>query len=274
MILNVHSDASYMSEPGARSRAAGYFFLGWMPRAGEPIRLNGAFFCLCTILKFVAASAAEAKLGALFLNIREARIFRLTLEELGHPQPPTPIHADNETAVGIINGTIKRQRARMMEMRYFYCCDQVDKGYFQVIWTPGLENLADYLSKHHPGVHHKAVRPVYLHCEESPRVLQRAPTPKERRERKLSVATLAGKNSQPTVRNFSSGTIKPQASCEVAAACISSGRSNGLRGCVGNMVGWGAANQLVTASPPYYPGQTIESHRRLPPTSVGTSRWT
>ena len=85
MILNVHSDASYMSEPGARSRAAGYFFLGWMPRTVKPIRLNGAFFCLCTILKFVAASAAEAELGALFLNIREARVFRLTLEELGHP---------------------------------------------------------------------------------------------------------------------------------------------------------------------------------------------
>ena len=44
-----------------------------------------------------------------------------------HPQPPTPVHADNETAVGIVNGTIKRQRFRMFEMRYFYCCDQVDK---------------------------------------------------------------------------------------------------------------------------------------------------
>ena len=71
MILNIHSDASYMSEPGARSRAAGYFFLGWMPRKGEPICLNGAFFCLSAILKFVAASAAEAELGALFLNMRE-----------------------------------------------------------------------------------------------------------------------------------------------------------------------------------------------------------
>ena len=33
----------------------------------------------CAILKLVAASVAEAELGALFLNAQEARIIRLTL---------------------------------------------------------------------------------------------------------------------------------------------------------------------------------------------------
>ena len=64
-------------------------------------------------------SAAEAELGALFLNIKQGRIFQLTLKELGHPQPPTPVHVDNATAMGIANGTLKRQRSRLMEMRYF-----------------------------------------------------------------------------------------------------------------------------------------------------------
>ena len=91
----------------------------WQPRDDHPIRLNGAFHVFSTILKFVAASAAEAELGALFLNMKEGRIFRLTLAELGHPQPPTPIHCDNATAVGIVNNTVKKQRARSMEMRYF-----------------------------------------------------------------------------------------------------------------------------------------------------------
>ncbi len=50
MILNIHSDASYLSEAKARSRACGHFFLGWMPRNGEPIRLNGAFHVSTTIL--------------------------------------------------------------------------------------------------------------------------------------------------------------------------------------------------------------------------------
>ena len=75
MILNIHSDASYLSAKDARSRAAGIFFMGWQPRDNEPIRLNGAFHVLSTILKFVAASAAEAELGALFLNMKEGRIF-------------------------------------------------------------------------------------------------------------------------------------------------------------------------------------------------------
>ena len=111
MIMNIHSNASYLSESDARSRACGHFFMGWSPTDGDPIRLNGAFFTLCTILRFVIASAAEAELGALFRNCKEGMIFRLTLKELGHPQPETPIHCNNATTVGIANNTVKRQRS-------------------------------------------------------------------------------------------------------------------------------------------------------------------
>jgi hypothetical protein len=109
MILNVHSDASYLSAPKSCSRAGGYFFLGSLPRDGVPIKLNGAIHVTCTILKLVAASTAEAELGALFLNAQEAKVFRLILAKLGHPQPPIPIHIDNTTTVRIVNNTIKRQ---------------------------------------------------------------------------------------------------------------------------------------------------------------------
>jgi hypothetical protein len=177
MILNIHSDASYLSARGAKSRASGHFFLGWEPRDNEPIRLNGAFFNLCTMLKMVASSAAEAELGALFMCAKEGRIFRLTLAELGHPQPPTPIHCDNATAAGIANGTVKKQRSRSMEMRYFYICDQVKNEEFSVRWHPGQENLGDYASKHHDSRHHQQVRPVYLHEDDSPTLLPRALTP-------------------------------------------------------------------------------------------------
>jgi hypothetical protein len=51
MILNVLSDASYLSESEARSHACGhFFFMGWSPNDGDPIQLNGAFFTLCAIL--------------------------------------------------------------------------------------------------------------------------------------------------------------------------------------------------------------------------------
>jgi hypothetical protein len=75
MILNIHSDASYLLEEKARSRACGHFFMGWMPKNGKPIRLNGAFHVSMTILCFIVASAAEAELGALYHNCQTGIIF-------------------------------------------------------------------------------------------------------------------------------------------------------------------------------------------------------
>ena len=119
MVLNIHSEALYLTEPNGCSRACGHFFMGSLPEDGKPIKLNGAFHTLCVILRFMVASAAEAKLGALFLNCQEGMIFRLTLEDLGHPQTKIPVHCDNATAIRIANNTIKRQLWRAMEMRYF-----------------------------------------------------------------------------------------------------------------------------------------------------------
>ena len=177
MILNIHSDASYLSEAKARSRACGHFFMGWMPIDDAPIRLNGAFHVSTTILRFVVASAAEAELGALYHNCQTGIVFRLTLADMGHPQPKTPVHCDNATAVGIANNTIKRQRSRSMEMRFFWIGDKIAQGMYKFCWYPGQENLADYQSKHHTGAHHVAVRPWYLHMPNSPRVLPRAASP-------------------------------------------------------------------------------------------------
>ena len=132
MILNIHSDASYLSEPRARSRASGHYFLGSKLEPNKPIVLNGAVHTLCQILKFVAASVAEAELRALYLNVKQGRIIRLALEEMGHPQPPTPINCDNLTTTGIVNGTVKQQRSRSMEKNYFYVIDQVDNKQFIV----------------------------------------------------------------------------------------------------------------------------------------------
>ena len=92
--------------------------MGSVPKENEPIPVNGNIYVLCGILKFVVASAAEAKLGALFMNAKEGRILRLILEELGHPQLPNPIHCNNKTAVNIANDTVKKHRLRSMEMHF------------------------------------------------------------------------------------------------------------------------------------------------------------
>jgi hypothetical protein len=75
IVMNIHSDASYLTEPKARSRTCGLFFMGWTPKDNKPIKLNGAFHTLCSILQFMVASVVEAGLGALFLNCQEGMIF-------------------------------------------------------------------------------------------------------------------------------------------------------------------------------------------------------
>eukprot|EP00804_Cyclotella_cryptica_P024309 CCRYP_020871-RA/>CCRYP_020871-RA protein AED:0.34 eAED:0.32 QI:0/0/0/1/1/1/2/0/475 len=181
MVLNIHSDASYLSIRDTKSRAAGIFFLGSIPINKEPIKLNGAIAVLCTILKFVASSAAEAELGALFLNAKEANIMQLTLQELGHPQPPTPVHCDNSTTIGIVTNTVKRQKSRSMEMRYFWLLENHANKLFDFQHHPGLENLADYPSKAHPGGHHLTLRPLYVNMPTSPCFLSRTAKPSVRR---------------------------------------------------------------------------------------------
>jgi hypothetical protein len=108
-----------------------------------PIKLKEVFFTLCTILWFVFTSAAEADLGALFLNCKQATIFRFTLKEKGHPQPPNSINCNNSTPVGIAINTIRRQCSRSMEMRFFWVADAVSQGKFNIKYFPEKENLAD-----------------------------------------------------------------------------------------------------------------------------------
>jgi hypothetical protein len=158
------------------SCACSHFFMGWMPKDGKSIRINGAFYVSTMILCFVVASAAKAELGTFYHNCQTGIIFQLTLTEMGHPQPKTSVHCDNATVVGIGNNTIKRQCLQSMEMRFIWIRDKIAQQMYDK-WHPGQENLADYQSKHHIGSHHTAVRPWYLHLENSPRVLPRATWP-------------------------------------------------------------------------------------------------
>ena len=114
MVLWTHSDASYLTAPKGRSRAAGYSFLSARPitaptNTTAPPPDNGPIHILCQTMRQVVSSAAEAELGALFLNAQDICPIRIALEELGHPQPATPMQTDNDTACGIINDTVKQK---------------------------------------------------------------------------------------------------------------------------------------------------------------------
>jgi hypothetical protein len=78
MILNIHSDASYLSEREAKNRSGGFFNLGSNITSKNKLT-NGAILVISTILKHVMSLAAEAEIGLVFLNAKEATTLRITL---------------------------------------------------------------------------------------------------------------------------------------------------------------------------------------------------
>jgi hypothetical protein len=173
MVLYIHSDASYLSEPKARSRSGGRFFLSDHPADLDqpPIKAltpNGPLHISSVILCNVMASAAEAKVGALFVNAQEGTVLRTTLIELGHPQPLTPLQSDNSTTTGILNASFLQRQFNAIDMRFYWVRDRVKHGHFLVYWRPGTaENLADYFTEHHPTAHHRLVQNTFLHPTKS-----------------------------------------------------------------------------------------------------------
>ena len=169
MKLAIHSDASYLSEPKARSRAGGHMFMA----GSEEIPINnGAVLNISQIKKAVMSSAAEAELGALFINAKTAVAMRKTLEEMGHPQPRTPIQTDNSTAHALLTNRILPKALKAMDMRFNWLRCRDAQGQYRFYWRPGTQNLADYWTKHHPASHHKSFRPQILTSPTDPEYLK------------------------------------------------------------------------------------------------------
>ena len=77
MMLALHSDASYLSEPDSKIRAAGNFFLG---KKNNESYNNGAIMTLSKIIKHVMSSASEAETAAILYNFKAALPLRVSLE--------------------------------------------------------------------------------------------------------------------------------------------------------------------------------------------------
>ena len=151
MVLVVHSDASYLSEPKARSRAGGHFFMSSDTK--DPAN-NGAVLNIAQLIKAVMLLAAEAELRAQYINACEAVPQRQLLEEMGHPQLPRPMQTNNSAALGVVTSNIQPRRTKAMDMRFHWLRCREAQNQFRFFWRPGKTNLADYWTKHHCTAHH------------------------------------------------------------------------------------------------------------------------
>jgi hypothetical protein len=146
MILHIHSDASYLLKNKAKIREGSFFYMGNSINTDKKLT-SGAILIISNVLKHIMSSAAEAEIVAVFINAKEGAVLRITLEEQGHPQPPTPMDTYNTTATGYSNGTIKQKRTKAIDMRFYWIKDRLKQGQFNVFWGRGYQNLADYFKK-------------------------------------------------------------------------------------------------------------------------------
>ena len=147
MILMSNVDGSYNSETNAGSRAAAFHYLG---RHSDPTFINGPLECLTTVIPTVVASAAETEYASLFIGGKSLLPLRYTLDDMDCIQPSTIIITDNIAAQSIANNTCKQRRSKSMDMRYHWIRDRVKLKDFKIIWRPGAESIADYLTKTQP----------------------------------------------------------------------------------------------------------------------------
>ena len=104
------------------------------------------------------SSAAEAEVGALFINAREAVYLRTILEAIVHPQPRTPIQTDNSTGEGVINSTMQPKKSKAWDLCFWWHKCRESQQQFRIFWRPGTYNLGNYWTKHHAAAHHQNIR--------------------------------------------------------------------------------------------------------------------
>ena len=147
MILAMHSDGSYLSEPDSKSRAAGHYYL---TNKGTQDLNNGAILTLTKIIKHVMGSAGETEMASLYYNCKNAVPLRRALNEMGHQQPQTTVVTDNSTAEGLINKIMSPRRAKTYDRKTNWLKCREAQQQFNIIWKSGKINRADYHSKTHP----------------------------------------------------------------------------------------------------------------------------
>ena len=85
------------------------------------------------------------------------------LKALGHPQPPTPIKTDNVTATAFIHQTMQHEKSKSWDMRYWWLKEKLVQSEFDIFWDKGVNNWADYFTKHFAPSVHQLLRPRYVH---------------------------------------------------------------------------------------------------------------
>jgi hypothetical protein len=127
MVAAICSNASYLSKHKSCSRVGGHMF---MTRKDKIPFNNGTIFNILQIIQAVMSSAAEAELGALFINAKTAILMCQMRTELGHPQPRMPMQTNNATAHVLLTSKILPKAIKAMDMHFHWLRCRNAQGQF------------------------------------------------------------------------------------------------------------------------------------------------
>ena len=84
------------------------------------------------------------------------------MEEMGHPQPQTPVIIDNTSAVRLAQNTMTPKRSKEYDKRVNWLkCREAQKQ-FKLMWESEKKNKADYHSKIHTTREYQHKRKEYV----------------------------------------------------------------------------------------------------------------
>ena len=145
MVLRGVCDASYASEPGAKSRIGAGFWLG--SKDDAYVVNNGLIEAASWKVDIVCGSVMEAEYIALYMLAQRAIFLKHICVALGYEQKSIDLYTDNACAKGIAEQSITMKRSRTVDIKYHWVRQRVQMGEFRIIWVPGQFNLADALTK-------------------------------------------------------------------------------------------------------------------------------
>jgi hypothetical protein len=62
----------------------------------------------------------------------------------------------------VANNEIQPKATKAMDMRFYWLKDREARKQFRIYWRQGKLNRGDYVTKHHPAIHHQSIRPSFL----------------------------------------------------------------------------------------------------------------
>jgi hypothetical protein len=160
MKLFIHSDASCLSRPNAKSVAGGVHYLV-SNNPSLPIR-NSPIHCFSSLVPVVVAAVSEAECAAVFANGQVGSDERTILSSLGYPQSPTDIYTDDECAVGLSNSSVTPKMSKNIYVRFNWIRDRARQNLFRVRFVSGSLNRADFMTKALPVHTHTSLVPYFV----------------------------------------------------------------------------------------------------------------